>query len=148
MVAVFFLDALTRDISPSSLQQNVGVGVLAETYVQSALADWERVLDCERQFGAMTFATPAEQSRVNRSLYEVYQKWAADAEQILLRTRQIIVAGGRIENVDSLEHAFGRVQARLKMTPEMFDRAREQIRQDQGIPMEGLRNGIRARVRA
>jgi hypothetical protein len=29
----------------------------------------------------------------------------------------------------------------------LFDRAREQIRQGQGIPMEEVRNGLRARVR-
>jgi hypothetical protein len=48
-----------------------------------------------------------------------------------------------VENAEALQRAFGRVQARLKMTPEMFDRARKQIRQGQGIPMEVLRARVR-----
>jgi hypothetical protein len=52
-----------------------------------------------------------------------------------------------VEGAEELEHAFGRVQARLKMMPERFDWAREQIRQGSGIPLEEVRNGLRARVR-
>ena len=151
MIALSFFDAFARDDRSA-----VGAGsprsgelaALARRYMDSALDDWRRVLECESQFGSTSFPTPAEQSRVNRSLYEVYQKWAAEAEQVLVRTRRLAEAGCQIGNAEELEDAFGRVQARLKMTPEMFDRAREQIRQGLGIPMEKLRHELRARVRA
>jgi hypothetical protein len=150
MIAVSFLEALARDDGTAAIadpQRTGEVASLATKYVDAALAEWERVLECERQFGSIRFPTPAEQSKVNRSLYEVYQKWSDEAEQVLLRTRRLTQTGYAVENAEALEHAFGRVQARLKMTPELFDRAREQIRQGQGIPMEGLRDGLRARVR-
>lgn len=149
MIAVSFFDALACDDSRTAAadcQRRGQMTELARRYVESALADWQRVLDCESQFDSMTFATPAEQSRVNRSLYEVHQKWAADAEQVLLRTRQLASVGLSVEDAEALEHAFGRVQARLKMTPEMFDRSREQVRRGEFIPMQELRNELRARL--
>lgn len=96
----------------------------------------------------MAFDNAADQSRANRSLYDVYQAWAADAEQVLARTRALVKAGCCVQNADDLEHAVGRVQARLNMTPEKFDRAREQIRQGLGIPLEEVRSELRARIRA
>jgi hypothetical protein len=150
MIAVSFFDALACDAGPTpgtGDRRSSEVAVLARRYVASALADWQRVLECESQFGSTAFPTPAEQSKVNRSLYEVYQKWAAEAEHVLLRTRQLAAAGHPVEEAEALEHAFGRVQARLMMTPERFDHAREQIRQGLGIPAEEVRNGLRGRVR-
>jgi hypothetical protein len=47
-----------------------------------------------------------------------------------------------------LEDAYGRVSARLKLTPEMIARATEQVRQGQAIPIKELRDELRARVRA
>ena len=151
MIAVSFFDALAHGQSTASIadpQRSGEVALLAKRYVDSSLADWQRVLECERQFGSTAFPTPADQSRVNRSLYEVYQKWSAEAEQVLVRARHLAQSGWPVENAEALEHAFGRVQARLKMTPEMFDRAREQIRQGLGIPMQELRDELRARVRS
>jgi hypothetical protein len=150
MIAVSFFDALAHDSGTpggSVPQRAADLARLAKTYVASALADWQRVLECEDLFGYMTFRTLTDQSTTNRALYEVYQTWAAAAEQVLLRTRQLSNAGQAVEAAEELEHAFGRVQARLKMTPERFDRAREQIRQGLGIPLEEVRNGLRARVR-
>ena len=43
--------------------------------------------------------------------------------------------------------AYGRVRARLKLTPEMITHAMEQIRQGQAVPMKELRDELRARVR-
>jgi len=115
--------------------------------VDSALADWEKVLECERRFGSAAFDTPVDQSRVNRSLYEVYQKWGGEAEQVLLQIRRLVRAGHQVDNAEALEDAFGRVQARLKMTPGMFDRAREQVRRGEFIPLQELRDELRSRLR-
>jgi hypothetical protein len=148
MIAVSFLDALTADNRSADVERKPSQEVIqvAAMSVESVLPDWERVLECEQRFGSMSFSSPAEESRVNRSLYQVYQKWAAEAEQVLLRSRQLGHGRGCVENAEVLEDAFGRVSARLLMTPEKFDRAREQIRQGQGIPMEELRK-FRSRVR-
>ncbi len=150
MIAVSFYDSLAGDgaaapIDPRRLDDFL---LLAGRYVESALADWERVLECEAQFGCIAFETATDRSRVNRSLYQLYQDWAKEAEQVLIRTRQLTHAGHAVANAEALEDAFGRVRGRLNMTPEMFDRAREQIRQGQGIPMPERANGLRARVRA
>jgi len=150
MIAVSFLNAIAHDDDASHADpRRVGeVALLARRYVDSALADFERVLECERQFCSTSFTTPADHSRVNRSLYAVYQKWAGETEQVLLRIRRLVRAGYPVNNAEALEHAFGRMQARLKMTPEMVDRAMEQIRLGQGIPMQELRKQRSAQVRS
>jgi hypothetical protein len=148
MIATSFFDAFAREAAAANdTQASADLLRLAKTYVDSVLSDWQRVLECEDQFGYMTFKSTAEKSKVNRALYEVYQSWAAEAERVLVRARQLTGQGQAVEGGEQLEHAYGHVQARLKMTPELFDRAREQIRQGQGIPMEEVRNGLRARVR-
>ena len=66
---------------------------------------------------------------------------------MLLRTRKLAEAGHPLEKAEALEHAFGRVQARLKWTPEKFDRAHEQVRRGEFIPLQELRNERTRRLR-
>jgi hypothetical protein len=121
---------------------------LTDVYVASLLGDWERILECEDEISRMESVTPALDHAVNRSLYELYQKCATEAEQVLTRIRHLIAQGYRVNDIEALEDAYARVQARLKLTPDMVEHAMQQIRQGEGIPMKELRDELCARVRA
>jgi hypothetical protein len=151
MTAVSLFDALAgpgTEITSPDQERIAQLARLAEKLVASALVDWQRVVEYEQQFGSSSFATPALEDQVNRSIYEIYQKWAADAEAVLERTQHLKACGHRVSNARELEDAFGRVSARLKLTPEMIAHATEQVRQGHIIPLEELRNELRARLRA
>lgn len=105
------------------------------------------MLDCEEELSTTTFADSTEEAAVNRSLYETYQKWSAEATKVLEQTRKLAAAGQSIAQAEELEQAYARMQARLKLTPDMFERAMAQSRRGEGIPMKELRDELRARVR-
>jgi hypothetical protein len=121
---------------------------LAATFVDSALADWQRVLDCEQQLASTPFADESHEARVNRSLYQAYQQWSAEAGRVLARARELAAAGFPVQGAQALEQAHGRAAARLKLTPEMMERATAQARRGEGVPLKELRDELRARVRA
>jgi hypothetical protein len=121
---------------------------LARKYVASALADWQHVLDCEDEVSRIEAVTPEVENTVNRALYEVYQRWAADAEQVLARTRQLAGHAHLAIDLQALEHAYARAQARLKLTPPMMEQAMQKIREGRAVPMQELRDELCARVRA
>jgi phage/plasmid-associated DNA primase len=146
MTAVPLFDILAH--SQGSDADGPRLAQLAEKLVESALADWQRVLDYEQQFSSAELATPALESQFNQSIYRIYQEWAADAEQILQRTRSLAARGYPVENGRALEDAHGRVGARLKLTPQMLARATEQVRRGETTPIEELRNELRSRVRS
>lgn len=56
-------------------------------------------------FGQRFSVTLAESLALSLSI------WATEAEQVLLRTRQLARSGSPVEIADALEHAFGHVQA-------------------------------------
>src|SRR5688572_24259142 len=120
MICSSLLDALSGRGTPAGgdPERTAQTARLAATFVDSALADWQRVLDCERQLASTTFADAAHEARVNRSLYEAYPQWAAEAEPVLARARELAAAGFPVQRVEALEQAHGRAAARLKLTPE------------------------------
>ena len=151
MTAVSLFDLLARAGSDADRGDRVAGERLvqfAQRLVEEALADWERVRRYEEQFGSADWGPGGLGLEVTRSLYSMYEKWAADAEQVLARTRHLASGGRIVASAESLEDAYGRVRARLKLTPDMLARAMEQVRQGQTIPARELRDELRARVRA
>ena len=151
MIAASLLDILARDggFGPGAGPQEAArASEVVGRFVESALADWQHVLDCEQQIGSTTFANPGTEGEADRSLFEAYQRWAAETEHVLARTRQLAAGGHPVEGADALEHAYGRVRARLKLAPAAVERAAAQARHGEGVPMKELRDELRARVRA
>lgn len=151
MTAVSLFDLLARAGSVAADGGRVRDDRLAQFahgLVEEALADWDRVRRYEEEFTSADWGPSGLGLEVTRSLYSMYEKWAADAEQVLARTRHLASEGRAVTNADSLEDAYGRVKARLKLTPDMVARAVEQVRQGQGIPAGELRDELRARIRA
>ena len=149
MLSLSLLDVLADETDSGDRQHKLStMERLAARYVASLLADWERILECEAEIGGQDFGDTVSKEVVDRSLYEVYQKWAGDAEGVLTRTRQLSTSGQRVQRSDALEDAFAKVQARLKLTPEMIERAMAQVREGKAIPMGELRDELRSRIRA
>jgi hypothetical protein len=69
---------------------------------------------------------PELDDECNRALHRLYEVWAADAEQVLERSRRLAVSGRPVANAEDLEDAYGRVRGRLGLTPEMISRAMDQ----------------------
>jgi hypothetical protein len=113
--------------------------------VDAALEDWRRLLEYEREFGTVACVTPALDDERNRSMFAMYENWAADARQVLDRVRQMAASGRSIANLEDLEDAYGRVRARLGLTPEMVSQAMAQVRQGQARPLKDLRDELFAR---
>lgn len=150
MIGSSLLDALSGGGSPADgdRERAAQTARLAAKFVESALADWQRVLDCEQQLASTAFRNPADEARVNRALYEAYQQWAADADRVLARARELAAAGFPVQQAEALEQAHGRARARLKLTPERMERATAQARHGEGVALKELRNELRVRVPA
>ena len=148
MIAVSLFDALVREVDADpDCASSLEVAQLASKYVESSLADWQRILECENQIGATSSMPPATRAKINRSLYDVYRNWANEAEQVLSRARTLANHGHEVTQAAALEHAFGRVQARLKLAPETVERAMSQIDAGGALPIVDLRGEIHSRIR-
>jgi hypothetical protein len=149
MTAATLFDVLCRDgRTAADPDRAARMDLLARRMVDSALADWQRVLEYEQEFSSLGCGTPELDDQRNRAMYGIYEAWAADAEQVLERSRRLAASGRPVANAEDLEHAYGRVRARLGLTPEMLSRAAEQVRQGQARPLKELRDELLARVRA
>jgi hypothetical protein len=121
---------------------------LAHKLVIAALADLQRLRDYEVQCFAHDWRDADLHRSLTRSLYDLYQQWSTDAEQVLERVRALTAAGKAVADADLLEDACGSVRARLQLTPEQVERATAQARRGETVPAEVLRNELRARLRA
>lgn len=124
-------------------------GVLARfvgRLVTDVLADLDQLAEYERDF--VTQSREASQElEVRRRVWQVYAEWAQRAQSVLDRARSY--AGKDLAaEIDQLDRAIGRVQARLMVTPEQTARAIEDARQGRVIPAKELRDELRARLRA
>ena len=146
MTAIPLFDALKRDAAPRNPPEQIGW--LAQKLVDASLADFDRLLEYESHLGSSAADQPEANTDIGTSLYELFKQWALEAEQVLSRTRQLAQTGLQIHEVEKLEDAFGRVRARLQLTPRIIARARQQVANGEAIPMKELRNDLHARVRA
>jgi hypothetical protein len=122
--------------------------LLAQKLVAAALSDLQRLRDYEVQCFAHDWRDRELHRSLTRSIYELYQQWATEADQVLERVRALAGAGNPVLDAEKLERACGSVQARLQLTPEQIERATEQARRGDTVPAEVLRNELRARLRA
>jgi hypothetical protein len=150
MTAIFLFDVLADepDTGRSDSHRMVQLAQFAGKLVESSLADWRRILDVEQEIGSLEHITPQKLVDVSRSVYEMYEAWAREAEQVLSRIRHFSSAGYPVSRSEDLEDAYAKVSNRLALTPEKISRAIEQVRQGLAIPMQEIRDGLNARIRA
>ena len=144
MTAVPLFDALAR--GKKGRADEAGLTELAERLAQSMLEDLERIHEYEKRYGPSEY--DAAGMEVARTIHRMFEQWAADAEQVLLRMRKLAAEGLPVGQIELIEDACGRVRARLSLTPEETAHALEQVRQGRSIPVRDLRNELRARNRA
>lgn len=92
-------------------------------------------------------ADPVVDLELRRSIWQLYGEWAAEAEQVYARARSLEPSGIRLETVERLDDAIGRVSARLSLRPEQVANAKEQVRQGQTVLAKELTDELHARLR-
>jgi hypothetical protein len=146
MTAVALFDALAlRAGVPADESRSGGLISLAERLIEQSLSDLARVREYEVQFGSPELTSPSAID-VLTSVYRLYEQWAREAEQVRSRLEALRQTGHSVPASDSLEDAYGRVRARLEVTPEKMSRALEQVRQGEIVSGQGLRDELRTRL--
>jgi hypothetical protein len=113
---------------------------------RAAVNDWQRLRDYERKFAPPPDSDPAVVEEWDRSIWELHRDWANEAIKLLIRLRPL--ATTLTPDLDELEDAYGRTQARLSVTPAELTRARADARAGRTIPVQVLRDELRARLHA
>lgn len=147
MTAVALYDALAQ-VARDEKGSTEGLVRIAEKLVASSLEDLGRLTEYEQQCFMQDWRDARLHRVLTQSIYEMYQDWAREAEQVLVRVRRSAVGGESIARASELEKAAWRVAARLKLNPDQIERATEQVRRGETIPAEELRHELRARLRA
>ena len=144
MTAVPLFDALAR--RGKGPADETALTELAARLAQSLLDELERIREYEVRYGPADY--DAAGLEIARTIHRMFEQWAAEAEQVLLRMRNLAAEGHQVGPLESVEDAYGQVRARLALTPEQTARALDQSRQGLSVPVQELRNELRARNRA
>lgn len=150
MTATSLFDVLKRHragASGADGASSLQLAHLAGELIDSALADLERLKGYEKEFARQGAEDPAAKLDLLRSIWHLYQQWANDAKQVLVRARSLSRSGPLVEGLDQLENALGRVLARLSLTPEQVANGMTQARRGQITPAGELRDELHARLR-
>jgi hypothetical protein len=146
MTAIPLFDALVRARSSDPRDDQADAVPIAERLIDASISDLKRIDEYEKEFGQPDLRSSSA-VEILTSVYRLYEQWAGEAEQILRRVRPLVSSGQSIASAASLEDVYGRVQARLGLTPEKIARAIEDARQNRTIPGEVIRDELRARLR-
>jgi predicted transcriptional regulator len=146
MTAVSLLDAVTRDDQP--LAVHARAVELAGQLVDVSLSERRRISQLEADFAPVDGGDDQAAMEIERSIYSLYQEWAAEAEQVLVRIRRLLASGFDVKDAEAMENAYASTLSRLKFTPERTARGIEQARRGQFVPAEDLRNELRSRIRS
>jgi hypothetical protein len=146
MTAIPLFDALARARSSDPRDDQADAVPMAERLIDASISDLKRIDEYEKEFGQPDLHSSSA-VEILTSVYRLYEQWAGEAEQILRRMRPLVSNGQSLPSAASLEDAYGRVQARLGLTPEKIARGIEDARQNRTVPGEVIRDELRARLR-
>lgn len=145
MTAVSLFDTLFREEQNSHVgsgEPDTHLAELAAKLVASSLADLGRILEYEELSRRADPLDAALELEILRSVWQLFEQWAAEADQVFARVSSLKSAGALVPGTDQLGDAIGRTRARLSVTPEQTARAKAQIRQGQCVPLSELRNEL------
>jgi hypothetical protein len=145
---------LLFDILASRGDPRAGSGVapgslpwLAQELLLASLADLDRLQLYERRLASSEGTEPSSELELLRSIFQMYDEWAREAEQVLARIRGLVPGEVPANEVDRLDHAIGTIRARLTVSPERIVKSKEQARQGEFVPAKELRDELHARLR-
>jgi hypothetical protein len=120
---------------------------LANALVDHALEKHRRLEAYERDFGPDMEDERKDESALHvlRAIWQVYEEWLEEAEPLFNRVKRLPSARQTLADLDTLRDTIGGVRARLSVTPEEVLEGHQQARRGEAIPLEVLRNGLRAR---
>jgi len=145
MTAVALFDAVARECSVRRIDPiaESELGKLAVRMMHDSLTDFHRIRSYDDRL-AMSSPEPVCRPDVVRALWQLYRRWADDAEQVLARAKSVDKS---LQGIEQLNDAIGRVLARLSVTPDQTIRAMEQAMRGEVVPIKELRDELRARLR-
>lgn len=110
---------------------------IVEQFVAAALAEYRHIDFLDRS--ARSHAEDPFDRQTAALLRQRYDRWAADAEALLER----ITPAMRVPGVRDLEDAVGRTRAMLSVSLDAIDRAAEQVKRGESIPLAEVRRELR-----
>jgi hypothetical protein len=126
---------------------SAGLPWLAQDLVCASMAELERLQLYEERFTSKAVCDATSELAVLRSIFQMYEQWAVDAEQVLIRVRALGPQGLPPDEVNRLDDGVGLIRARLTVDPERIMKSKEQARQGQFVPAKELRDELHARLR-
>ncbi len=139
MSAVALYDILARGT------RSAASAGLAAALVRDLVADLARLRVYEQFFGPPAGADASRMDEWDRTVWDLYHDWSNEAAKLLDRVRQ---PDSALPNLAELEDGYGRTMARLSVTPAQTARARRDARAGNTLPIQALRDELRARRRA
>jgi hypothetical protein len=144
-------DILARKRAPRTAGAQARAGAVADTVVESALADLRTIRELDRDLAAPApgeAGAPDEpfDEDLARSMRHLYETWAQDAERLLARVADVVAGGRQVRGVQQLGHEHGRVMAMLSVSLEDIAEGKRQLAEGHGVPAGEVR-GILAQLR-
>jgi hypothetical protein len=121
----------------------------ARQLIASSLDDLERVHRYDGQTDSFSVDDPQRRLELLNAVWQLFHEWANDAERLLDRVKPYLSStSADRELVARLSDAVGRTRARLSVSPEATARALSDAKAGRTVPLEALRDELRARLRA
>ena len=143
--------ALYDSLASGDLREPSTPADLAEVVaklIASALADYELIDEFDERCGLPVDPDEPSAFRAAQEVWRMYSEWLREAQQIFDRASRLEACGGvAVPRLDDLHDAIGDAETRLQMTPEQDARAVRQVRAGDVVPIEVLRDELRARLR-
>jgi hypothetical protein len=145
MNALTVLDTLIMESGEqngTSSELRANAAKIAAALVDSLLAEYAGL----RQLDGFLYPNRERRAerRVAQSLHAAWRQWADDAGLLLDRLQRLNAAGERFTRQEQLADAHGRTMAMLQITLERNDRACDQVKRGELIPVEEVRRELRA----
>jgi hypothetical protein len=145
MSVTTLFDTLERQQGGASL--NSPLVQLANHLVEAAQADYQRMREYEQSFGPSLEREEEDQDALEllRSIWRMFEGWVEEAERVHQRVSRLPAASQAVPALNDLLDNIGRVRARLALSPEDIILGKQQSRRGEVVPVEALRDDLRAR---
>lgn len=116
--------------------------------IESTIDEWKHIRRVDELMSPTPWDDRASAMKLSQEIYALHTQWEKAADEVLSRVTRLQGAKELADKTRELEDALGFTRARLLHTPELQERAFEQVRQGQTIPAKELRDELNARLRA
>ena len=131
------------DAALSSNAQGERSVAIAGAFIQSALADLERIKRLDNSLLPVKVG-PLDPTTL-KLVWRMYEEWAQNTQTLLNRIEQLEKRVGKIGPKEALWDAYGRLRAMLSVGLDGWVISEEEL-EEEGIPIEEVRRELRDRI--